>query len=374
MSFERIKKNFGFGCMRLKMNGEVVDYEEFSRMIDTYMEAGFNYFDTAHGYIGGLSEKAIRDCLAPRYPRESYVLANKLSPWYYETEEDILPLFESQLTLTGVDYFDFYLLHAVNRESYEKIKKTNAIPIMKKLKEEGKIRHIAMSFHDTAEVLDRILTDYPEVEVVQLQFNYADYEDSAVQAKKCYDVARSHGKPIMVMEPVKGGVLVKNLPEEAREIFASLGASPASYALRFAASFDGVVAVLSGMGDMDMVRDNISSMKDFVPLSEEEFDAIDRVREVFRRKTEGIIPCTACAYCTEKCPKGINIPELFGCYNAKNMWNDWNSAFYYEDIHTKEGTRASDCIGCGVCESRCPQHLPIRALLSTVAETFEKKK
>ena len=372
--FEEIKGVLGFGCMRLPIVDGVVDTVRTSEMFDEFIRAGFNYFDTAHGYLKGESERAIKTCLADRYPRDSYILTNKLTQNLFNKREDIRKIFSEQLALCGVEYFDFYLMHAQDRTNYEKYKSCFAYEEAIALKREGLIRHLGISFHDTAEVLDRILTDYPEIEVVQLQFNYADYEDSAVQAKRCYEVAREHGKPIMVMEPVKGGVLVKNLPDEAREIFSSLGGTPASYALRFASSFEGVVAVLSGMGDIDMVRDNISTMKDFKPLTEEEFSAIDRVREVFRRKTESLIPCTACAYCTERCPKGINIPELFGCYNAKNMWNDWNSEFYYEDIHTKEGTRASDCIGCGICESRCPQHLPIRSLLSTVANTFEKKK
>ena len=364
MSFERIKKNFGFGCMRLKMDGEAVDYEEFSRMIDTYMEAGFNYFDTAHGYIGGLSEKAIRDCLVPRYPRESYVLANKLSPWYYEVEEDILPLFESQLTLTGVDYFDFYLLHAVNRESYEKIKKTNAIPIMKKLKEEGKIRHIAMSFHDTADVLDRILTEQPDIEAVQLQINYLDMDDPGVQSEACYEVACKHGKRIIVMEPVKGGTLA-NLSERAKAELSSFGdASPASYALRYVASLPGVFMVLSGMGSMVMMEDNIRTMGNFIPVSEEECEALYRIRSIIREENQ--IGCTTCNYCYEVCPKKILISSYFNAYNATA-----SAKMTREEAKTllpKEGGTPTDCVRCGACEKVCPQGIDIRERLAKVGK------
>ena len=237
MAFEKIKKNFGFGCMRLKLVDGNVDYTEFNRMIDLFMESGFNYFDTAHGYINGKSETAIRDCLVARYKREDFVLANKLSPWFFEKEEDILPLFESQLSACGVDYFDFYLFHCLTRETYPKNKRCNTFEIINRLKEEGKIKHIAMSFHDTADVLDTILTEQPSIEAVQLQFNYLDFDDPGVQSKACYDVAVKHGKRVLVMEPVKGGALV-DLPDRAKEVLDGFsGGSYASYALRFAASF-----------------------------------------------------------------------------------------------------------------------------------------
>ena len=228
---------------------------------------------------------------------------------------------------------------------------------------------MGISFHDTAEVLDRILTEYPEVEVVQIQFNYLDYDDPAVQSRLCYEVCRKHNKPVLVMEPVKGGSLV-NLPEKAQAVLDDLhGGSPASYALRFAAGFPGMMMVLSGMSNMEQMQDNISFMKDFKPLNEEEMEAVKKVQQIFREKD--LIPCTACGYCTEGCPKHIAIPDLFTVMNAGTLHHDWN-ADDYNEIHTSEGRKASDCIKCGKCEKACPQHLPIRELLVSVAKEFEK--
>ena len=303
--FEKIKGNFGFGCMRLKMNGSEVDYDEFNRMIDAFIKAGFNYFDTAHGYIDGKSETALRDCLVARYNREDYVLANKLSEWFFKMQEEIVPLFQKQLELCGVDYFDFYFFHCIHRRSYEKHKNCHSFEILQNLKEQGKIKHIAMSFHDTADVLDMILSEQPSIEAVQLQFNYLDFDDPAVQSKKCYDVAVKHGKKVIVMEPVKGGALV-NLPEKAAKIFDDLnGGSYASYAIRYAASFPQVFMVLSGMGNMDMMNDNLSYMKNFKPLTAEEFAATDKAREIIREVRQ--IPCTKCNYCKTVLDKAIVI-------------------------------------------------------------------
>ena len=367
-----MEKKLGFGCMRLPMKDNEVDYEEFNKMIDFYMENGFNYFDTAHGYIGGKSETAIRDCLAKRYKREDFILTNKLTKPYFNKKEDIIPFFESQLKLCGVEYFDYYLMHAQDRDTYKHFMKTDAYEVAKELKKSGKIKHIGISFHDTADVLDMILSEHPEIEIVQIQFNYIDYESSGVQSKKCYEVCRKYNKPILIMEPVKGGGLVR-LPENAKEVFDSINIgknlSYASYAIRFAASFEGVYKVLSGMNDLEQMKDNISYMKDFVPLNEEENNAIDKVRDILNDL--GGIACTACRYCVDGCPKKILIPDLFSCYNAKKQFNDWNSGMYY-DIHTRENGKASDCIKCGKCERICPQHLKIRDLLETVADTFEK--
>ena len=373
--FEKVKKNFGFGCMRLPMkqideNTKEVDYEIFSQMIDEFMAAGFNYFDTAHGYLGGKSETAIRDCLVKRYPREDYVLVNKLSGPHFKSEEEIRPLFESQLAACGVDYFDLYLMHAQDRSNFEKYKKCRAYETAFELKKEGRVKHVGLSFHDTAEVLDRILTEYPEIEAVQIQFNYADYEDPSVESRKCYEVCRKHGKPVLVMEPVKGGSLV-NLPDEAKAVFDALGGgSYASYAIRFAASFEGVAMVLSGMGDMHMMRDNLSYMTDFKPLDEKEWHAIEEVCAIFR--SQDLIPCTDCKYCMECCPMHIPIPALFACMNGRRAFKNWNTDYYYE-IHTEDGPKASDCIKCGMCEKACPQHLKIRDLLARVEAEFEKK-
>jgi len=369
--FSEIKNKLGFGCMRLPRRDKDIDLEEFSRMVDIFMERGFNYFDTAHGYLRGASETSLRECLVKRYPRESYVLTNKLSTFHFEKEEEIRPLFEKQLEACGVEYFDFYLMHAQNASLYEKYRRCHAYEIALELMREGKFRHFGISFHDEASVLEKILTDYPEIETVQLQINYLDYDDAAVQGRLCLEVCKKFNKPVIVMEPVKGGSLV-NLPEEAKAVFDSLcGGSYASYAIRFAAGLDGVMTVLSGMSDMEQTLDNTSYMKSFVPLSEKELDAVKRVCDIFR--AQNTIPCTACRYCVDGCPMNISIPDLFACLNAKRTFNNWNADFYYNDVHTKGKGRASDCIKCGMCEASCPQKLKIRELLAVVADEFAKK-
>lgn len=366
--FSHVKRNFGFGCMRLPMVDGEVDCEEFSRMVDAFLDAGFNYFDTAHGYLDGKSETAIRQCLTSRYPRERYSLTDKLSSNHFSKQEDIRPLFMSQLAACGVDYFDFYLMHAQDASNFRQYKKCKAYETALQFKEEGLIRHFGISFHDKAEVLDQILTEYPQIEVVQLQFNYVDFDDAGVQSGRCYEVCRKHGKPVIVMEPVKGGSLV-TLPEAAQKIFDDLhGGSNASYAIRFAASFEGIMMVLSGMGSMEMMNDNISYMKDFKPLSEEERAAVDKVCQIFR--SQDLISCTACRYCMERCPQNIPIPALFACMNAKKQFNNFISDIYYQK-HTEGCGKASDCLECGKCEKGCPQHLPIRSLLKDVAKEFE---
>lgn len=366
--FDNVKKNFGFGCMRLPMDGEKVDYAEFTRMVDHFMSEGFNYFDTARVYIGGQSETAIRDCVVRRYPRDSFILTDKLSGALFNSEKEIRPLFEKQLESCGVDYFDFYLLHAQNKSLFEKYKKCRAYETAFALKAEGKVKHVGLSFHDTAEVLDQILNEYPEVEVVQIQLNYIDFEDPAVQSRACYEVCRKHNKPVIVMEPVKGGNLV-NLPEDAKKIIGELhGGSPASYAVRFAAGFDGIFMVLSGMSNMEQMLDNTSHMKDFKPLNKTERDAISCVCDVFH--SIKLIPCTACRYCTDGCPKHIPIPDLFSCMNNYTLYHNWNVKYYY-NARTERGGKASDCISCGKCEKACPQHLHIRELLRDVAKEFE---
>ena len=370
--FPEIHGNFGFGCMRLPMKGETVDYDEFIRMADAFVNAGFNYFDTAHGYIGGQSETAIRDCVSKRYDRSQFLLTNKLTDPYFQKEEDIRPFFEQQLAWCGVEYFDFYLMHAQDKNNYKKFTSCRAYEIACELKKEGLIRHLGISFHDKANVLDMILTEHPEVEVVQIQFNYADYEDASVESRKVYEVCEKHGKPVIVMEPVKGGSLV-NLPADADRIFRDLnGGSNASYAIRFAASFPNMAMVLSGMSNMEQMEDNLSAMKDFRPLDETEMQAVKNVCDIF--KSLNLVPCTSCRYCIEEneCPKGIRIPDMFSSLNAYEAFHNWNTNFYYESVITGDGHgKASECIQCGKCEKVCPQHLPIRELLKDVAKTFE---
>ncbi len=366
--FSKIQKNFGFGCMRLPMKDGAVDYAVFTEMVDAFLDAGFNYFDTAHIYLEGKSEIALRECLTSRYPRDRYVLVDKLSTANFTAQEEIRPLFERQLEACGVDYFDIYLMHAQSKRLFEKYKKCHAYETALALRDEGKIKHFGISFHDKAEVLEEILTEYPQIEVVQIQFNYVDYEDASIQSRKVYEVCRKFGKPVVVMEPVKGGSLV-HLPQEAQAVFEALqGGSNASYAIRFAASFQGVMMVLSGMGDMDMMKDNIGYMKDFKPLDREERAAVDQVCAIFRKQNR--IPCTDCKYCVAGCPKEIPIPNLFACMNNKNIFHNWSANYYY-GLHTAEKGKASDCIQCGNCETLCPQHLPIRQLLCRVAKEFE---
>ena len=370
--FPQIHGNFGFGCMRLPMNGEAVDYDEFIRMADAFIAAGFNYFDTAHGYIGGLSETAIRDCVSKRYDRSRFLLTNKLTDPYFQKQEDIRPFFEQQLAWCGVDYFDFYLMHAQDKNNYKKFTRCKAYETAYELKKEGLIRHMGISFHDKADVLDMILTEHPEIEIVQIQFNYVDYEDASVESRKVYEVCEKHEKPVIVMEPVKGGSLV-NLPADADRIFRELnGGSNASYAIRFAASFPNMAMVLSGMSNMAQMEDNLSAMKDFRPLDGREMQAVKNVCGIFR--SLNLIPCTSCRYCIEEneCPKGIRIPDMFSSMNAHEAFHNWNTNFYYNSVITGGGHgKASECIQCGKCEKVCPQHLPIRELLKDVAKTFE---
>ena len=353
--FTGIKKKLGFGVMRLPKIGEEVDIPAVTTMVDAFMQAGFNYFDTARPYLQGQSEQAVKICVAQRYPRESFVLTNKLSNSCFEKEEDIRPFFQSQLVACGVEYFDFYLMHAMNAKSHEKYQATHAYDVAQQLKAEGKIRHVGFSFHDTAEVLDKILTDRPELEVVQLQLNYLDWEDPEVQSRACYEVCVKHNKPVIVMEPVRGGRLA-NVPEQAKALMT--GGSPASYAIRFAAGWDNVVMVLSGMSSMEQMQDNLSYMADFKPLSVQEQDVVRQACAMIQAQRR--IPCTACEYCVEGCPAGINIPVAFAYYNGKDRQG-------YQALSAK----ASACVECGACEKICPQHLEIRELLKKVAKKFE---
>ncbi len=366
MLYEGVKKNFGFGFMRLPMTEDQVDYAQVNQMVDAFLDAGFNYFDTAHGYLDGKSEIAIRECLVKRHPRDSYILANKLSAWYYETKEEIRPLFEDQLEACGVDYFDVYLFHCINKDLYAKHLKNDAFSVIDELKAEGKIKHIAMSFHDTADFLDQVLTEQPQVEFVQLQFNYLDYDDPGVQSKACYDVCQKHGKKVIVMEPVKGGNLV-NLPKEAKELLTKNSQnSEAAFAIRYAASFPNVEMVLSGMGNMDMINDNLSAMKEFVPFCEKEFALSEELRTLIRTVRQ--LPCTGCRYCMEKCPQGIHIPEIFAVYNkhlaAETSWEETKPILQERFMNLK------DCIQCGVCEQLCPQNIPIKEKMELLGKSI----
>lgn len=370
--FDCVKTNFGFGMMRLPMIGDEIDFAQCNEMVDHFMAAGLTYFDTAHGYLDGKSEIALRECVVKRYPRERFTITNKLSGNFFKTEAEIYDVFQQQLDACGVDYFDFYLMHSQGKSNYGHFQACRAYEVAQELKKQGKVRHVGLSFHDTAEFLEQILTDHPEVELVQLQINYVDYEDAGVQGRRCLEVCKKHNKPVVVMEPVKGGILV-NLPPEADQILRELkGGSNASYAIRFAASCPQVFMVLSGMSTIQQMEDNVSHMAHFVPLNEKEREAIEQVCQIFKK--ENLIACTGCRYCVDGCPKHILIPDVFADLNEVNRYQNWGAGFYYNDVHTLHNGKASDCIKCGQCEKICPQHLPIRQLLEKVAATFEKKK
>ena len=362
-------KKLGFGCMRLPMIGDQVDAVQFNHMIDAYLAAGFNYFDTAQVYIGGQSETALRDCLVKRYPRDSFTLTDKLSSSCFKREKDIRPFFEDQLEKCGVAYFDYYLHHALSAQNYGQYVKANAFEVVKALKAEGKIKHIGLSFHDKAAVLDQILSEQPEIEIVQIQLNYADYDNPSIESYKCYQVCQKYQKPILVMEPVKGGKLV-NIPEKAKHVFDALDQdlSYASYAIRYAASFPEVMMVLSGMSNLEQMTDNLSYMADFKPLTKVENDAIVQVRQIL--KADFSIACTNCRYCVDGCPKKILIPDLFDIYNRKLQFQDSRTSEKYASLTSDSGL-ASACIACGKCEKICPQQLSIINYLEAIAETFE---
>lgn len=371
-----IKKEFtrklGFGCMRLPVidgDNEKIDYEAFKKMIDHYMSEGFTYFDTAYPYHNQKSEEAVKKCLVERYPRDSYMLADKMPGWEIKETADYARIFNVQLERTGAEYFDYYLLHAIDKTRIAEYEKLNGIEELLKFKEAGKIRHLGFSFHDTADVLEDILKNHPELEFVQLQINYYDWESDNVQSRKCYEVACKYNVPVIVMEPIKGGTLA-NLMDSQAKYFKEIDedATIASYAIRYVATLDNVVTVLSGMSNWEQLYDNTSYMKEFKPLTAEEQNAVSKV--VGELKKIPTIPCTKCRYCVEDCPKGIVIPEIFDAYNFAVQFgvNDITKK-KFENAVNGHGAPA-DCIKCGKCEGHCPQHLEIRNLLVDCAEKF----
>lgn len=366
----------GFGLMRLPQldenDGTSIDIPRVKGMTDSFIEAGFTYFDTAAPYHNMHSEIAFRETVAKNYPRECYTVTDKLSIWMVNPEEGLQAFFDGQLERLGVDYIDIYLLHALGKDSYAKAQEMKAFEFAAEKKAEGKIRHVGFSFHDSAEVLEQILTEHPEVEYVQLQINYLDWEDENVQARKCHEVAVRHGKKILVMEPVKGGALAKVSPE-VEKLFKDYNpdASPASWAVRFAAGLENVVMVLSGMSDEAQVADNLSYMQQFEPLNDAEKAIVEKAAEMIR--SDIAVACTGCAYCEDDCPMHIAIPDYFKIYNHLKQFQGTSEkrdrTAYAKKA--KERGKASDCIGCGLCEGHCPQHLLIREYLKAVAEALE---
>ncbi|MBR6976926.1 MAG: aldo/keto reductase [Lachnospiraceae bacterium] len=372
-------KKLGFGLMRLPLleggSEDQIDIELMKKMTDLFMERGFTYYDTAYMYHRGMSERAFKEAVVERFPRECFTITDKMPMMMVQEEADLERLFNEQLERTGAGYFDYYWLHNLNRRSYETAVRTNAFAFVQKKMEEGLVKHLGFSFHDNAELLDRILTEHPETEIVQLQINYLDWNDPFVQSGKCYDVAVKHGKLITVMEPVKGGKLAA-LPEEAMEKLRAIDpeASPASFAIRFVASLPNVFMVLSGMSNLAQMEDNSAFMQEFNPLTEEEKEVLEECADIIRRSKA--VPCTACRYCTEGCPMQIPIPDYFVLYNnvLENPGSDWTlqgNRRNYARLQDAGAGKASECLGCGLCEATCPQHINIPELMPKLAEVLE---
>ena len=371
-------KKLGFGLMRLPtLNNGEIDIEQVKQMADAFLENGFTYFDTSYVYHNGKSEDALKQAVVMRHPRESFTIATKFPTFAVQTEDQVEPIFAQQLKNLGTSYVDYYLLHILNTKLYNGVdgkggvvKTCHLFDHVRQWKRQGKVRHMGFSFHDSAELLDQILTENPDVEFVQIVINYFDWESSFIQSRACYEIIRRHGKKVVVMEPVKGGCLAA-LPEASEQKLKAIDpdASPASWALRFAATQEGVLTVLSGMSNLAQMEDNLSFMRDFRPLNGEEREIIRKAQRL--RGRSSAVPCTACHYCTEGCPKGIAIPEIFSAMNLQLANGQLEEARKAYGKAAPEGRRASDCIGCGQCERACPQHLKVTEHLRAGAEMLE---
>jgi predicted aldo/keto reductase-like oxidoreductase len=369
-------KKLGFGCMRLPLLNPAdqasFDKEQLKRMVDTFIERGFTYFDTAWMYHNFQSEEVLKEVLVERYPRESYTITSKLPIMMIYTEEKQSETFQRQLQKVGVDYFDYYLVHSLNENTYKNAVKLKSFEYLQQLKAEGKIKHMGISFHDNAELLDRILTEHPEIELVQIQLNYVDWDSDSIQSGKCYEVICKHNKPVVVMEPIKGGTLI-NVPDEVKKMFkqSEPNLSVASWAIRFAASQPQVMMVLSGMSSYEQLDDNTSYMQDFKPLTEEQIALTHKAAEIINSSIA--VPCTSCRYCVKGCPKKIAIPEYFSLYNQKKRFGKKGfvtEVAYYNNLIVDHG-KASECIECKKCEKICPQHIKISEVMKEVAKELE---
>lgn len=369
------EKKLGFGMMRLpvlKDDSQEVDLELVCKMVDHYMEHGFRWFDTAYFYLGGKSEGIVRKAIVERYPRESFCVADKMPLSHLKEKEDIARVFAEQKDRTGLEYFDRYLLHAVSKEKLQMMDDFGLWDFLYGLKRNGIAKQIGFSFHDTAETLEGILAKHPDLDFVQLQINYADWESPSIQSRKIYEVARKYGLPVIIMEPVKGGMLAGDPMPEIAELIKKVSPqnTPAEWALRFAGSLEGVVTVLSGMSDMAQVESNTALFGDFQPFNKEEQDAARRAYDILA--SAKTIPCTRCNYCTEGCPAELPIPHLIAIMNDTIKFGVSAGSKHAFAWYSRKG-KPSACVQCGQCESRCPQHLPIIETLAKLADTYEKE-
>lgn len=371
-------KNLAMGLMRLPLLDEndftSIDYEQVMGMVDLFMEKGFNHFDTGYPYHEGLSEVAFRKCVVERYPRDSFTIADKLPLFSITEESQLEPIFQEQLERCGVEYFDYYLMHNVSGFSEAGWLDVDSFSFVNRKKEEGYIKHLGLSTHANAEFLDNILTIHPEMEFVLLQINYLDWEDENIESRKCFEVARKHNKPVMIMEPFKGGFLA-DVPEEAEKIMKDYDsdASVISWALRFVSSLEGVSYILTGASSLEQLRENISEFENIAPLNDDEYELIEKVSDVINSKIT--VDCTKCRYCVDSCSEEINIAKLFDLYNKQMLlnqdgWSQFGNAYVNYSKLPGVGL-ASDCIECELCIEECPQEINIPEILKDVAKTFE---
>ena len=362
----------GFGFLRLpaiEENGaKQIDFDMCCKLVDSFLEKGGKYFDTAYTYLKGQSETMLRDALVKRHPRDSFMICDKLPGYNVKSYEDNEKYFNEMLERCGVEYFDVFMLHWLTAGNYRIAEEMNEFGFMRDVKARGQAGRIGFSYHDSPELLDKILTEHPEVDCVLVQINYLDWNSASLQAKQLYDVITAHGKSVMVMEPIKGGSLVK-LPEDAAAKLAEVNPdmTPAAWALNFAQSLENVEIVLSGMNSLSQIEEN---MRDIEPLTEKENGALMEAAEILRGTIA--VPCTACGYCLSHCPRKLVIPEYMALYNevVRNPRESWKMQHIYDGI-TAKGGRSTDCIGCGMCEKHCPQQLSIIETLKKTAKTFE---